>query len=240
MHQLSSSGITAEALLRASQHWQTKQRDDSSAAQRKHAFTIAISREAGARGTSVARALGEKLGWPVYDHELLELIAKEMNLRTRLLQSVDERHVDWLQDTMAGFSLVPNVSQSGFVRHLVETMLSLAAHGSCIIVGRGSPHVLPVATTLRVRLVAPLEDRVGVMSHQLHMTRDEAARHVKTIDQQRSVFVKDHFRKDTTAPENYDLVLNASRFSVRQCAEVIVDALHRFQEQGTHQHAAGA
>src|SRR5690242_12897526 len=35
------------------------------------AMTIAVSREAGARGGTIARRVGRKLGWQVYDQELL-------------------------------------------------------------------------------------------------------------------------------------------------------------------------
>jgi cytidylate kinase len=224
-----SSGHKAEALLRASQHWQARHQGGAGETERAAAFTVALSRETGARGTSVARALGQKLGWPVYDHELLELIAKEMKLRTRLLESVDERRLNWIQDTLAGFALIPAVSQGGYVRHLVETLLSLATHGACVIVGRGAPHLLPAATTLRVRLVAPVEDRIAVMSRELHVSREEAARHVKTTDRERASFVRDHFQKDTTDPGNYDLVLNSARFSVDECADLLVNALRRLQ-----------
>jgi len=34
-------------------------------------ITIAISRQAGSSGADIARAVGARLGWPVYDHELL-------------------------------------------------------------------------------------------------------------------------------------------------------------------------
>ena len=56
------------------------------------AFTITLSREAGTLATSVAQEVGRRLGWQVYDHELLERIAQEMHVRTALLDSVDERH----------------------------------------------------------------------------------------------------------------------------------------------------
>jgi cytidylate kinase len=232
MHADLSGGHSAEALLRATEHWRAEHRGEGEAAR---AFTVAVSRETGARGTSVARALGQKLGWTVYDHELLELIAKEMGLRTRLLQSVDERHMSWVQDSMASFALEPRVNEGSFVHHLMHTLVSLASHGACVLVGRGAPHLLPSATTLRVRLVAPLEERVSVMSHQLHVSRPEAERIVKTTDRERTAFVKDHFRKDPTDPENYDLVLNAARFTVPECADVIAEALARLQERGAAQ-----
>jgi cytidylate kinase len=229
MNEVMSSGQTAEALLRASQHWQAAQQRARAAPEHGAAFTIALSRETGARGTSVARALANQLDWHVYDHELLELIAKEMGLRTRLLESVDERHMSWVRETLAGFSLVPEVTETSYVRHVVETMLSLASHGSCILVGRGAPHVLPAGTTLRVRLVAPLEDRINVMSHELHLTHQEAARRVQTTDRERAAFIKEHFQKDAENPDNYDLILNSTRFTVDECAEVIIAGLHRLQ-----------
>ena len=37
-------------------------------------LTVAISREAGARGGSIARRIGKKLDWQVYTQELLEFL----------------------------------------------------------------------------------------------------------------------------------------------------------------------
>jgi cytidylate kinase len=223
----------SEAVLRAFGHWEERRRAE---AQRlgplpaaPQAFTIALSREAGARGTSVARAVGARLGWAVYDNELLERIAREMGLRSSLLQSVDERRVGWLQECAEMFAAVPSVSESAYVRHLVETLLSLGAHGECVIVGRGAAHVLPAASTLRVRLVAALPDRVAVMSQELGVGRPQAARHVEATDAERVRFIKEHFRKDPTDPQNYDLMLSTSRFTVAECAELIVEALRRLQ-----------
>ena len=43
---------------------------------------------------------------------------------------------------------------SGYVHRLIQTLLSLAAKGECVILGRGAAQALPPQTTLRVRLVA--------------------------------------------------------------------------------------
>jgi cytidylate kinase len=95
-----------------------------------------------------------------------------------------------------------------------------------VIVGRGAAQILPVATTLRVRLVASVEDRVAVMSGELGVSSAEAARHVERTDRERARFIRDHFGKDPTDPQNYDLVLNSSYLSVAACADVVVTALH--------------
>ena len=76
-----------------------------------------------------------------------------MHLRTKLLESVDERRTSWLVEFAEAFSQLPLVSEVAYVRHLIQTILSLSVHGSCVIVGRGATHILPPATTLRVALV---------------------------------------------------------------------------------------
>src|SRR5262249_55976043 len=158
------------------------------------------------------RLLGDCLGWPVYDQELVQRIATEMNLRASLLASVDEKRMSWLEECVGGFASVPSVSESAFVRRLIETILSLGVHGDCIIVGRGAPQILPVETTLRVRLVAALDDRITVMSRELNVSREEAARFIEKTDRERRTFIQDHFQKDPSDPGHYDLVLNSSRF----------------------------
>jgi cytidylate kinase len=67
------------------------------------------------------------------------------------------------------------------------------------------------------------------MSRKLGVSEEEAAVKVAAIDRQRVQFVREHFNKDTTDPSLYDLVLNTERFSVEQCADLIVEALHRLQ-----------
>jgi cytidylate kinase len=188
-------------------------------------FSIAISREAGTRGPAVARAVAERLGWKVYDQELLELVARDLHVRVKLLENVDERHVSWLQECVEAFAAVPAVREGKYVRHLIETMLSLAAQGRCVIVGRGSPFVLPPATTLRVRLVAPLADRVAAVCHDQKLSRRDAARFVEETDRLRSQFVKLHLQRDSVDPQNYDLCLNTAQFSIDECTEIIVDGL---------------
>lgn len=215
----------SEAWIRATGRSEHPSPAETEAARRR--FSVAISREAGTGGPAVARAAGERLGWQVYDHELLELVARDLHVRVKFLQDLDERHVTWLQECVEAFAAVPSVGESKYVRHLVETMLSLAAQGRCVLVGRGAPFVLPPASTLRVRLVAPFEDRVAAVMRGQNLSHREAARFVEQTDRDRSHFVRLHFARDVSDPEYYDLILNASQFSVDECADMIVAALRQ-------------
>jgi cytidylate kinase len=221
-------------------HWESRHRAE--AAQRTalphtaQAFTITLSREAGTLSSTVAQEVGKRLGWQVYDHELLERIAQEMQVRTALLESVDERRQSWLLESVEAFLATPEksewlplVSASAYVRHLVETILALGLHGECVIVGRGAAFILPAETTLRVRLVAPVKNRIATLSRKLAISEKEAARRIRTIDRERTDFVQDHFLKDATDPSQYDLVLNAGRLPVAAQAGLIVEVLRHLQ-----------
>jgi cytidylate kinase len=217
----------AESLVLAGSY-AAKQAKEPAPEVRPH-FTIAVSRESGAGGTSVGAAVGERLGWPVYDQELIERVAAQMHLRTSLLDSVDERHRSWLLETVEAFSSGRTVSESAYVRRLVETVLSLGTHGDCVIVGRGAALILPPATTLRVRLVAELEDRIRNMSRERRLSHQDATNLVEVLDRERVRFGRDHFRKDPTEPRHYDLVLNTSRVSYAACVGLVAEALRDLQ-----------
>lgn len=227
----STSTHLTHALLSAGHHWQTRsQKEKASAAP---PFTIAISRQVGARGTSVAREVGTRLGWPVYDRELLEQIARDMKVRVDLVQCVDERKVGTIQECIEALLLKTPVAEGAYLRHLLDTVFALGTHGESVIVGRGSPQILPSSTTLRVRLVGTLEDRIGVMMKKLGVSRPDAVRYIETTEQERRRFIQDHFYKDSADPLYYDLVLNSSRFSDGECADLILLALARIQQRVT-------
>jgi len=225
-----SSQHLAEALVRASQHWMARSGDEQAArAAPRRPFTIAISREAGTRGRTIGRAVGDKLGWAVYDQELLQLIADQMGMRVRLLESVDEKHSNWVQNLVESFTSRPGLTESRYVRHLLEMLFSLASHGQCVIVGRGASQLLPPESTLRVRLMAPLKERAREIEQRFVISHEEATRWIEKTDGERTQFIKANFHMDPADPHQYDLVLNPSRFSTGECAELIVEALHRLQ-----------
>src|SRR5262249_61644031 len=135
----------------------------------------------------------------------------------------------WLSECLESFTSQPGISQNAYVRQLVQTLHSLAAHGKCVIVGRGAAKVLPAATTLRVRIVAPTEHRVEAVRREHGLTREEAARQVAATDRARDDFVREHFLSDPVDSRNFDLVLNVARFSAEQCAELIIAALDQLR-----------
>lgn len=235
------TGHLADTLQQLSQHWESRRLaaiHEDPASKSPQAFTITLERQAGTQGTSIAREVSRRLGWPMYDHELLEQIAQEMGVRTSLLESVDEKRVGWLEESFEQFLEVPQVSENAYARHLVKCVLALGSHGECIIVGRGAAFILPAETTLRVRLVAPKKERLATLSRNLGLAGKEATRKLASIDRQRNDFVRSHFLADATDPASYDLLLNVARFSPPQVCDLIFEALH--QQQASREELAEA
>jgi len=192
-------------------------------------YVITISREAGAQGTSVARAVGKRLSWQVYDGELLDRVAKEMGSEVNVLHLIDEKPVSWLLECIQSLAAQYHLSQDSYMVHLIATVRSLAQQGNCVIVGRGANFMLPHDTSLNVRLVAGHKDRVATLQRLRQVPEKEAARLEEQIGRERFDFVKRRFGKDVNDPHFYDLVLNTSHLSVDDCAEVIVAALRRLE-----------
>jgi cytidylate kinase len=224
----------SEAVEQALRHWQSRGAKKAGEPFGPSEPTIAISRQAGANGPAIARAVGQRLGWPVYDRELLKLIGSEMGLRTQLVESVDERTSNWLKRCCRQvFGSEAAITEEDYVKQLVQVLFSLAAHGGCVFLGRGAAQVLPKETTLRVRLVGPKAKRVAALVERFDLTADEATHWIDETDNRRDRFVRDKFRREPNDAALYDLVLNSSRLSVADCTELIVDALERVRDRMT-------
>jgi cytidylate kinase len=234
-----------EAVARALRCWRIEGKDEPSEEDcadlglPSPALTIAISRQAGANGSRIARLVGQRLSWPVYDRELIETLADEMGLRTDLVETLDEQCRSWLEeclqevhssengsvDGLPAFPAPLEISEGGYVRHLARVLFALAADGLCVIVGRGAAQVLPETTTLRVRLVAPLAKRVARTQDLFALSAEEAEKRVQQIDADRNHLVRQYFHKNPDDPALYDLVLNTGRLDAEECAELILTAL---------------
>jgi cytidylate kinase len=187
-------------------------------------LTIAISREAGSRGGSIARRAGHKLGWQVYTQELLEYIAQEGSFRQDIVEAASAAGSRWAQERLEKLLREQNLSQHPSIGNLARIVLALGAQGEVILLGRGAGCILPAETTLHVRIVAPLADRVAYMSQWLRLTREEAAEQVRLRDESRAEFIATHFHRQPGDVYQYDLLLNSSLLGEDLGAELIARA----------------
>ncbi|MDP6503390.1 MAG: cytidylate kinase family protein, partial [Planctomycetota bacterium] len=123
-----------------------------------HEF-VTISRTLGSGGNDIAHLLGQQIGWPVIDNEIIQVMARDDDTRERLYDSLDERDRGWVEDFLHTI-LDRDYHWNDYFKNLVETVASISRQGQAIFLGRGADLILPKHIGLRIRVVAPEQDRL--------------------------------------------------------------------------------
>jgi hypothetical protein len=181
-------------------------------------LTIAVSRQSGARGGSIAKRVGRVLGWQTFDQEVMEYLAQQGDPGVELPPGAS----DWIDRRLGELQSSGRIpAESGSIQ-FARLILAIGATGEAVLVGRGAGFLLPSANTLHVRIVAPRVDRVAYWSQWQRLTPAEAEQEVIARDNRRQQYMLDQFSVDAADPVNYDLVLNSSLLGVETCADLIV------------------
>ena len=188
---------------------------------------ITISREYGARGRSLANELGRRIGFKVWDKELLSAIAEEAGADERFLSSLDERRRKMIDDALHGSLMGSKHSNTHYFRSLLRVVNTIGAHGKGIIVGRGSNYIIKSPNILRVRIVCPFEERVSRIAKSEDILEKNAQKLITTRDAERDDFIRHYFKRDAGNSKNYDLVLNSAAFNIDQLADMVLLAYEK-------------
>lgn len=187
-------------------------------------LTVAVSRESGSRGGTIAQRAGKRLGWQVYQQEFLEYLAQERHLSRDLFDVLDDPAAVWIEEQLESLLRRQSLSPEANMIELARVILAIGARGDAVIVGRGAGCLLPPVSTLHVRVIAPLADRITYMSQLERLTREKAAEQVAIRDAQRATFIEKHFHRKPSDIYQYDLLVNSSLLGEDLCAELITRA----------------
>lgn len=185
---------------------------------------LLISRDKGAGGRQVANLIGQRLGWQVFDRQIVDAIAERAKMRQQLVETLDEKTRGGLEEFLRQV-LTREIGSTDYLLHLRQVLLALGQQGDVVIVGRGAEYILPERFGLRVRMVAPLDERAERIARADGYTPEGANPLVGKVDQERMDFIQSHFRKDVRDPLNYDLVVNTGSLTVEGTAEIVLAAL---------------
>lgn len=187
-------------------------------------LTIAVSRETGSHGGTIARRAARKLGWTVYNQELLEYIAQEGAFRQGITENQTPAAAQWAEHYLDHLLHAHKLSPHPAIIELARVVLALGAQGECVLIGRGAGSILPAESTLAVRIIAPLPERIGYMSQRLRLSVEATAEEVRQRDRQRAEFIATHFHRQPADIYQYDLILNSCPLGEELCAELIAQA----------------
>lgn len=193
---------------------------------------ITIGRQFGSGGKSVADALGEKLGIPVYDNELIIKAAQDSGFSAELfVQSDEKKRFFSLSSIFAGSYSTDTenyMSDKGLFKMQCETIRKIAAEGSAIIVGRCSDYILrDMDCLLNVFLTSPAEVRAERVASRLGIGLDEAAEMLEKKDKARAEYYNYYTFGDWGIASTYDLCLDSSILGIDGTADFIIDFARR-------------
>jgi len=188
---------------------------------------LAISREAGAGGTTVAEMVGKGLGWEVLGKELLDRISQRFHSNRMMLDLVDETPSNWIYDVLGTWMDSKVIPHETYVVQLRRVVLAAAKHASVVFLGRGAQFLLPREKGFAVRLVAPTPFRIENLRRLKGMTVAEAQRYLNEADRGRREFGRRFFHHDIADPQLYDLVVNTGRLGLEGAAELILAAMKK-------------
>ena len=194
---------------------------------------ITISREFGAGGSELGVLLGQSLGWPVLDHELVGKLAARLSCDEGEVVAMDEHAPSFLERLAAVATVTapesrvhsrpwttdPDCVAAAAREVLLEAVRNLplivVGHGgNCLF--RGRPDVL------RVRVTAPVDVRVRRVVKRSGMTPAQAAAMVRRRDSDRQHYLQRYYQSDMNDPSSYDLQINTGTFSLETAAQLVL------------------
>jgi cytidylate kinase len=186
---------------------------------------ICMSREAGSGAGALARLVGQRLHWKVYDDELIEAIAHRMVLPLDDVKALDEQAPSMVQEWLLPLREEYYAPQEAYLDHLAKLIEAIGRAGESILVGRGAGFMLPRETTLSVRIVAPLKVRAQRMAERMGVSLRTARRAAKDLDRRRTQFDRTMHRVNVNDPHNFDMVLDTDSLGLEIAGEIIVHAV---------------
>ncbi len=199
-------------------------------------FIITINRECGSGGGEIARLLGKKLGVKVYDRKILDSVAQQFDLSVENIERVKAQRTTWWDDFCRFYQQFGAVSSSDdtlleatplSVYHAeARLMRELAAKESCIIIGRAGFHVFrDEPNAVHILIIADEDARIDRIARKQHLSKEEAEKVIKDIDNRRDTFVKSVTDKSRLDAHNYNLVINITGMNPEQVTEFLADII---------------
>jgi cytidylate kinase len=185
---------------------------------------ITISRELAAMGDETALELAKLLNYSFVDKEEIEENIKSYGFTGSQFSRYDERK--------PGFWTSFSSGRDNYLHYLKMSMLAEAAHGNCIMMGRGAEAILKnVPGVISIFLAAPNEIRVERVKSYFHCDDKRAKIIIEQSDKDREGFHRYFFDTDWTDACNYHLCINTGNFHPMLGAKIIKGLLEEYVDK---------
>ncbi len=180
---------------------------------------ITISRGSYSHGKEVAEKVARRLGYECIAREVLLEASEQFNIPEIKLIRAIENAPSILDRFTYGREKYIAFIQAAILRHFQKDNVVYHGMAGHFFV-KGVPHVL------KVRIIADLEDRVNIVMERDKVSRREALRQIKKLDEERRKWSRYLYGIDTWDPSLYDLVLHIRKFSVDDAVDIICHSVN--------------
>ena len=206
-----------------------------------HHLIVTISREVGSGGRTVGRKLAEKLGVRYSDKDLIKALREKFNLTTSRIEELKGEKKNWLADFVKWVAPMPkqnmlvndeskfarefrsNVTTDDVFKAEAEIIKGIAEQGPCVIAGRSGFFVLDeYPDKIDIFITASREKRIDRIMRKQHLTEEQAAALIDSIDQSRENYIQRYTGQSRYDARNYDLVINMDRLTEDEAVDLIL------------------
>lgn len=178
---------------------------------------ITISREMGTGAYAIAKELAKKLKYTLVDRVKIEELAPSYGLTPEILERVDEKP--------PSYRTAEDRLQAAHLATMELILLDCAKKGNVILYGRGAQDLIKdLKNVLKVRFIAPFEDRVEKFAEREWIDPDLARELIRRSDHQLGGFIHFYFDRDWNDPLAYDLLFNTEAVTPHTMIEAVIAA----------------
>jgi cytidylate kinase len=175
---------------------------------------ITISRGSYSKGKEVSEKVAERLGYECLSRDIILEASEEFHVpEIKLIRAIHDS-----PSILDGFSS----GKERYVAYIRSALLQHFQRDNIVYHGlAGHFFVKGVSHALKIRIIADMEDRIGLEMEREGITRAEAVHILKKDDEERRKWSQALYGIDTWDPALYDLVIHIHKITVDDAVDII-------------------
>ena len=188
---------------------------------------INVGRSFGSGGGFVAKAVGSKLGIPVFDNELISKTAEESGYSKSLFAHGEEKSLFSVSSFFASGRL--SYLDSGYMNDNVlfniqsEVIRQIADKGDAVIIGRCADYILRDRPCLNVFVGGSEQYRIRRLMENEGLSAAEAEKLMRRKDRTRETYYNYYTFDAWGQASNYHLCIDSSILGIEGTADYIIE-----------------
>lgn len=184
-------------------------------------FIITIGREYGSGGITIAEILSDKFNIPLYNSNMLNIIAEEKGLNLDELKKYDEKSRNiFLSRSVSGYSNSPEDTtaqmQFDFIKQKAESGESFVVLGRC-----GNYILKEHPRVIKIFVNADMPEKIDRISKIQQIPLESAKDIIQKKNKKRKTY-HNYYCKDKWGDSRYyDIVINSSKLGIEKTADML-------------------